>query len=81
VKATFFVVGQELDTYADLLRRAVDEGHCIGIHSDSHDYEEILCFCGCLFAGFQSDFLSVSRKLRDRSRISFRFSGRQYQRV
>ncbi len=38
VKATFFVVGGK---NSELLRKIVQEGHSIGIHSMCHDYEKI----------------------------------------
>lgn len=38
VKATFFVVDNE---HSDMLKQIVDRGHSIGIHSVTHDYEEI----------------------------------------
>lgn len=38
VKATFFVVPKNPDNYY-LIKRAYDEGHSIGIHSYTHDYE------------------------------------------
>ena len=38
VKATFFVVDSGYDK---VMKRIVDEGHSIGIHSVTHDYEEI----------------------------------------
>lgn len=38
VKATFFVVSSR---YMHLLKDMVDEGHSVGIHSVSHDYDEI----------------------------------------
>ncbi|MGN1415264.1 MAG: polysaccharide deacetylase family protein [Oscillospiraceae bacterium] len=41
VKATFFVVGWCVDGREDILQRMVDEGHTVGIHTYSHDYEEI----------------------------------------
>lgn len=41
IKATFFVVGWCVDGREDILQRMVDEGHTIGIHTYSHDYEEI----------------------------------------
>ena len=40
-KATFFVIGSELDKYADIVKRAHDEGHAIGLHSNTHKYEKI----------------------------------------
>lgn len=49
VRATFFVV----DTgYPNLLRRIVEEGHSIGIHTQSHDYKEI-------YAGVEEYFADV----------------------
>ncbi len=41
IKATFFVVGWCVDGREDILQRMVDEGHTVGIHTYSHDYEEI----------------------------------------
>lgn len=42
VKATFFVTGEvEGEASAALMRRIVDEGHTIGIHTYSHDYGEV----------------------------------------
>ncbi len=38
VKATFFVTDQK---YYDTMKRIVDEGHAIGIHSVTHSYKEI----------------------------------------
>lgn len=36
LKATFFVVGQNIERYPDLVRRMVDEGHEIGVHGYTH---------------------------------------------
>ncbi len=41
IKATFFVTPQETYGSANLLRRIAQEGHTIGIHTYSHDYEAI----------------------------------------
>lgn len=41
VKATFFVVGQYVTYYPDLLKEIQSHGHSIGIHSDTHNYSEI----------------------------------------
>ena len=41
VKATFFVVGKDVDTYGDAYRRIVADGHTIGMHSYSHNYSKI----------------------------------------
>lgn len=39
VKATFFVVGQNAESYPDLIKRMEAEGHSIGNHSYSHNYD------------------------------------------
>lgn len=36
VKATFFVLGAEVELYPELVRRASEEGHLIGVHSYKH---------------------------------------------
>jgi peptidoglycan/xylan/chitin deacetylase (PgdA/CDA1 family) len=36
VKATFFVVGQNVERYPDRIRRILDEGHEIGVHGYTH---------------------------------------------
>ena len=41
VKATFFVVGQDVEEYGDAYRRIVEDGHTIGMHSYSHSYNMI----------------------------------------
>ncbi|MBQ7645695.1 MAG: polysaccharide deacetylase family protein [Clostridia bacterium] len=38
VKGTFFVLGSNAEKYPDLIRRIIDEGHEIGIHTYSHLY-------------------------------------------
>ena len=40
VKATFFITGFSLD-YSHLIARAASEGHTVGLHTNSHRYEEI----------------------------------------
>lgn len=36
VKATFFLVGRQIDLHPDIVKRIVDEGHVIGNHSWGH---------------------------------------------
>ena len=38
VKATFFVIGKNVEAHPDLLRRTVSEGHEIGNHTSSHPH-------------------------------------------
>ena len=41
VKATFFVVGKQGDWAQEAYRRIVEEGHTLGMHSYTHDYQQI----------------------------------------
>lgn len=41
VKATFFVVGKEIEGKESILKRIYDEGHGIGLHTYSHNFKEI----------------------------------------
>lgn len=41
VKATFYVCGNMVETYPDVLKRIFNEGHAIGNHSYNHRYKEL----------------------------------------
>lgn len=41
IPATFFVLGQQVEKYPELLQRIVAEGHSIGNHSFNHVYDEL----------------------------------------
>lgn len=41
VKATFFVVGENVLKYPEVAKRIVAEGHTIGIHCNSHRYDTL----------------------------------------
>ena len=41
IKATFFVVGKYAEKNPDILRRIYEEGHVIGNHTYSHNYNYI----------------------------------------
>lgn len=41
VKATFFVIGRQIGTRKEILRRTIAEGHKVGVHSYSHEYANI----------------------------------------
>lgn len=41
IKATFFLVGENVERHPEIAKRIVAEGHTIGIHCNHHDYEEI----------------------------------------
>ena len=44
MKATFFVIGQNIAPYASLLQRMVDEGHQVGAHTYSHPWLKDLTY-------------------------------------
>ena len=41
VKATFYVCGNMVEAYPDVLKRIFNEGHAIGNHSYNHRYEDL----------------------------------------
>ena len=41
VKATFYVCGNMVEAYPNVLKRIFDEGHAIGNHSYNHRYDEL----------------------------------------
>jgi peptidoglycan/xylan/chitin deacetylase (PgdA/CDA1 family) len=40
-KATFFVIGSQLEKNKELIHRILDEGHYVGLHSMSHDPKKL----------------------------------------
>lgn len=41
VKATFFVIGNQIDGFEDVMKRIRDEGHSIGLHTYTHNFKRI----------------------------------------
>lgn len=41
IKATFFIVGERVYGRETILKRMAEEGHTIGVHSQSHRYDKI----------------------------------------
>lgn len=41
IKATFFLVGENVEKHPEMAKRIVEEGHTIGIHCNNHDYDTI----------------------------------------
>lgn len=59
IKATFFVVGENVRKHPDIARRIVAEGHTIGIHCNRHNYEEIYQSVDSYLADFQEAYDAV----------------------
>lgn len=41
IKATFFLIGKNVEQHPEVAKRIVDEGHTIGIHCYDHNYNKI----------------------------------------
>ncbi len=59
IKATFFVVGENVRKHPDVARRIVNEGHTIGIHCNNHEYEEIYGSVDSYVADFEEAYNAV----------------------
>ncbi len=74
VKATFFVCGGTSEEAAALMKRIVDEGHTIGIHSVSHSYKQIYADVESYLADFYETYMCVYEATGVKPEI-FRFPG------
>lgn len=43
VKATFFLIGSQIEGSKDVVKRINDEGHSIGLHTYTHKYKCVYC--------------------------------------
>lgn len=59
IKATFFVVGENVRKHPEVARRIVEEGHTIGIHCNQHDYDVIYENVESYLADFQEAYDAV----------------------
>lgn len=74
VKATFFVVGTDNADNLARMRRIVQEGHTIGMHSYSHSYKKIYASV----EAFLKDMYQVFNLIKDTTGVTptcFRFPG------
>ena len=61
VKATFFVIGKTDDESKEIYKRIVNEGHTLGMHSFSHQYDKIYNS----LEDFDKDFTKLRKLLYD----------------
>jgi peptidoglycan/xylan/chitin deacetylase (PgdA/CDA1 family) len=61
VKATFFVVGKEIEGKELILKRIYDEGHSIGLHTYSHNFKQIYRST----EGFIDEMTKTSNKIEE----------------
>lgn len=74
IKATFFLVGKNVENHPETARRIAAEGHTIGIHSNTHDYKEIYADV----ESFVQDFEAAHRTVYEVTGVDaklFRFPG------
>lgn len=76
VEATFFVVGSQLDYDSNQrrLKRIAKEGHTIGIHTETHKYEEIYSSVEAYLKDFNTVWTKVKEITGKKAEI-FRFPG------
>lgn len=74
VKATFFVVGKEDEASQEAIKRIVEEGHTLGMHSYSHKYTQLYQSVDA----FAEDFTRLREYLYDTTGVEcvyYRFPG------
>lgn len=53
IKATFFLVGENVRRHPEVARQIVAEGHTVGIHCDNHDYDALYASVDSYVADFE----------------------------
>lgn len=74
IKATFFVVGENVRKNPETARRIAEEGHTIGIHCNRHDYEKIYESADAYLEDFKEAFDTV-REVTGQEPVLYRFPG------
>ena len=59
IKATFFLIGENVQQYPEIAQRIVAEGHTIGIHCNTHDYETIYASADSFIEDFEAAHQTV----------------------
>jgi len=74
IKATFFVIGENVRKHPDIAKRIVEEGHTIGIHCNCHEYETLYRDVDSYLRDFQKAYDAVKEITGADARL-FRFPG------
>lgn len=74
IKATFFVVGENVRKHPEIAKRIVDEGHTIGIHCYQHEYEKIYRSLESYLLDFEAAYQAVLEVTGVEAKL-FRFPG------
>lgn len=74
IKATFFVVGENVRKNPEVARRIVAQGHTIGIHCNRHEYDEVYQSAESYLQDFEEAYKAVKEATGVDARL-FRFPG------
>lgn len=74
IKATFFLVGENVEKHPETARRIVNEGHTIGIHCYNHDYKALYASVESYVADFEKAQEAVRQATGVEAKL-FRFPG------
>lgn len=77
VKATFFVIGQsgpDAEINKDRMRKIIEAGHSIGMHSYSHVYQDVYASIESCLSSFYENFVQI-REVTGVAPTVFRFPG------
>lgn len=74
IKATFFVVGENVRKHPEVAKRIVEEGHTIGIHCNRHEYEELYASVDSYLEDFEEAYAAVKEITGVEVKL-FRFPG------
>ena len=79
VKATFFVLGQNVKSHPEQLKRIYDEGHYIANHSYTHKYSKIYASVDALLEEFNDTEAEIKKVVGEGyNTFLFRFPGGSY---
>lgn len=74
IKATFFLVGENVRKNPEMARRIVEEGHTVGIHCNRHVYEELYASVDSYLEDFQEAYDTIYEATGVEAQL-FRFPG------
>ncbi len=74
IKATFFVIGENVRRHPDIAKRIVEEGHTIGIHCNCHEYQTLYADVDSYLRDFQKAYDTV-KEITGADAKLFRFPG------
>lgn len=74
IKATFFVIYKDTEKEKAMYKRIVEEGHTIGVHTASHDYEKIYSSVDAYLKDFNKIASHIEEITGEKPEI-FRFPG------